>query len=352
MEHPEISQFTTLDFLTWREVGALELTPKFQRREVWKTPGKSFFIDSLLREMPVPPIFIRLGQSADKKRTVREIIDGQQRLRAVLDFTDDRYALSSSLENVNAGRRYSSLSESDKDLILRYSFLCEIFKNISDAEVLEVFARVNTYSVGLNAQELRNGRYFGFFKQSAYSLALSHLEFWRRHRIFTESAIARMLEVELTSELMVAQLAGQQDKKRAIDTFYAEKDESFPERQITERRFRQTIDVINESVSEILGESEFRRPPLFYTLFCVIYHRLFGLPEELALGGGKGKLAKDDMLNIGGVLLSLSDKILAAKQGEVLSSSDSVFVAACLRQTDNIRPRRIRFERVYKDAFK
>src|SRR4051812_27577174 len=83
MERPEISQFTSLDFKEWHEAGTLLLTPKFQRREVWKPSARSFFIDSLLRDVPIPPIFLRLAQSEDRKRAVREVVDGQQRLRTV-----------------------------------------------------------------------------------------------------------------------------------------------------------------------------------------------------------------------------------------------------------------------------
>ena len=97
--------------------------------------------------------------------------------------------------------------------------MCLMFGDISDGEVLETFARLNTYAVKLNAQELRNGRFFGLFKQSAYTLAFEHVEFWRRNGIFSERNIARMLEVELTSELLIALLDGLQDKKnRSTDS--------------------------------------------------------------------------------------------------------------------------------------
>src|SRR5437764_10209312 len=97
-------------------------------------------------------------------------------------------------------------------------FICEVFQGISDAEILEIFARLNQYSVPLNTQELRNGKYFGFFKQSAYRLAHTYVDFWRKHKLFSERAMARMTEVEFTSELMIAALDGLQDKKKSIDT--------------------------------------------------------------------------------------------------------------------------------------
>lgn len=192
MDKPEISHFTTLDFAGWNEAGDLILTPKFQRRgDIWKTPARSYFIDSILNGIPIPPIFLRLAQSADRKRIVREVIDGQQRLRALLDFYNDEFALTKGVTEFGTSR-FSQLSTEAQQKIRTASFMCEVFSNISDREVLQIFARVNTYSVGLNAQELRNGQYFGRFKQTAYRLAFKHLEAWRRNKVFTESSIARM----------------------------------------------------------------------------------------------------------------------------------------------------------------
>ena len=94
------------------------------------------------------------------------MIDGQQRLRALLDFYGNKYALSKAVENVG-GKRFSQLSDEQQKQIERSSFLCEVSKSIADEDVLEVFARVNTYSVGLNAQELRNGKYFGLFDEKS-----------------------------------------------------------------------------------------------------------------------------------------------------------------------------------------
>src|SRR5579872_1259686 len=351
MERPDRASFSTLDFQTWQEIGTLSLTPKFQRRAVWKVPARSYFIESLLDEIPVPPIFLRITQSEDKKRTIREVIDGQQRLRAVLDFVDDKYALSRSAVRNHGGRRFSELNEEAKDKIRNYSFACEVFKSLSDGEVLEIFARVNTYSARLNSQELRNGMYFGFFKRTTYNLAHEHLEFWRQHGIFSEGNIARMLEVEFTSELLIAQIAGLQDKKKSIDGFYADYDELFPEQALVEGQFRSTIDAINNALGDSLGETEFHRPPLFYTLFCSTFHRLFGMPGVDTPTPQKGRLPKKELQALRDGVILLSDKLTAAKQEEEIARPDVAFVNACLRQTDNLRPRQLRFDRLYKESF-
>lgn len=350
MEKSERSSYTALDFMAWSETQAMVLAPKFQRRGVWSTPARSYFIDSLIRGMPVPPLYLRVKQSEDRTRIIREVVDGQQRIAAVLDFINGKYSLSRSLGPEYGGKRFEDLEVTHQDSIREFSFICEILHGVSDAEVLEIFARLNTYSVQLNRQELRNGTYFGQFKQSAYSLAHEHLEFWRRHKLFTERGVARMSEVELTSELITAQIDGLQDKKKSIDRFYAKYDEEFKLRSQNEVRFRKTIDAINDSIGDVLKESAFNRPPLFYSLYCAVFHRVFGLPNQ-SITTPKKRLTADERHNLKMGVLQLSEKLGDARRHEPVPEKYSPFVAACLRQTDNLRPRQTRLQFIYSQAF-
>lgn len=351
MQRPERSVYSPSDFLQWRASQSLVLTPKFQRRGVWKPAARSFFVDTLLREMPIPPIYIRLTQAPDHKSIVREVIDGQQRVSAVLDFIAGGYRLSRSLQAPWAGKSFDKLKTEEQHKIMTYSFPSEVFQGVSDLEVLEVFSRLNTYSVSLNAQELRNGRYFGPFKQCAYGLAHQHLEFWRRHRAFTERNIARMLEVEFVSEVMIAMLAGMQDKKKSVDTFYEANDEQFKKRPLVEKRFREVSDQINDAFPNGLGDTEFRRSPLLYTLYCVVIHRQFGL-KGMDVATPRKSVPKDGLVRLSEAAYTLSEKIERARAHESVPESYVKFVSACLTQTDNIKPRETRFRALYRATFK
>lgn len=347
---PDRSTFTTYDFLQWREAKALRLAPKFQRRGVWTTPARSYFIDTLIRGLPVPPIYLRVTQAADHKSIVREVVDGQQRIAATMDFVDGQYALSKNLDATYAGLTFDDLTLAQQSQIREYGFPCVVFSGISDAQVLEIFARLNTYSVSLNAQELRNGKYFGKFKQAAYRLARQELEFWRGTNLFSERNIARMLEVEFTSELMIAQIAGMQDKKKSISDFYEEFDEKFPDQTIVQDRFSATLDTIADVMYDRISETEFRRTPLFYSLHCAVYHRMYGLPE-LDLPTPKKRLNLGEKSQLRNRVEHLSDVLLAARAEEEYPKKYAPFVKACLSQTDNLHPRQIRTTRIYADTF-
>jgi hypothetical protein len=350
MNKPDRSAYTPLDFQDWHLRGVLSIQPKFQRREVWSTPKKSYLIDTILKQMPVPPIFLRVAQAETKNKIVREVIDGQQRISAVLGFMEGKFSLSKPQAAEHGAARFDKLSDAKQDLIRQFSFICESFQGISDVEVLEIFARVNTYSVPLNRQELLNGKYFGFFKSSAYRLAYEHLEFWRRQGLFSETAIARMSEAELTSELLIILIAGMQHKKDTIESFYEKFDPEFPEQVKVESRFRTTVDTIQKILGEDLKSTEFRRSPFFYTLFAVVAHRLFGVPKQEA-PRKKGNLGSAEIQKARDAFLRISEVISAGKEAKPGGDFSSAFIDACLKSTDKLQQRQIRFNTIYERAF-
>ena len=136
MARPERTTYTPLDFIQFREANSLILVPKFQRRGVWRIPQRSYFIDTLVRNMPVPPIYLRATQSEDKKRMVREVVDGQQRISAVLDYIDGKYSLSKTLDAPYKGMSFDELKPKDQDAVRGYSFICEVLQGVSDSRTL------------------------------------------------------------------------------------------------------------------------------------------------------------------------------------------------------------------------
>lgn len=342
------------------------LSPKFQRRPIWKTTAKAYLMDTLLRDFPVPPIHIRLAE--DPTTGVRrEIIDGQQRLRALFDFVEGNLRLSSSLDGPWAGRTYDQLSDHLQSRLKLYKFHIFQYQGVDDETVLQIFSRINTYSVTLNAQELRNGKWFGQFKQAVYSLALEHLEFWRQFRIFTENGIARMLEAELVGELLIMQLDGLQDKKASIDSFYSALDDEWGskpvlfeyrgekkptnwlDRQESAERLRNVFAEIGESVGQFLSDSEFRRVPLFYTLYGAIYHRLYGLPR-LNLATPRRSLTSQARRKLLFAVTELSDLLADKPAQDELRGWRREFLVSSARQTDNVGPRQTRLKILWERA--
>lgn len=275
-----MSPYPVSDFLQWNGADQLVLTPKFQRRDVWQAKAKSYLIDTIIRRMPIPPIFLRLKTTTNPPRTLREVVDGQQRLRCVISFIAGGFPILGVHNQEFADKHYDDLPEDVQQEILSYKFIVNTLDNISDAEVLRIFARLNTYTEKLKAQELLNAEFFGAFKQIAFDIALRYYPFWIANKIFTDAKIARMAEAEFTSELVISMISGiRQTKSVQIRSFYKLYDDDFPRAREVSDRFDAVINTISQAYGVELGKSQFRRLPLFYSLFLAVYDRQFGLPR-------------------------------------------------------------------------
>jgi hypothetical protein len=285
------TQYKVADFVNWQRGGSLVLNPKFQRRPVWKKGAKSYLIDTILRGLPIPIIFLR-DLPADLRTLApkRDVVDGQQRLRTIFAFINsellsdfdqarDEFVIDATHNEELGGQNFAQLSAANKQQILDYQFSVHIFPaDTDDREILQIFARMNSTGLKLNAQELRNAEYYGKFKTLAYQLATEHLAQWREWHIFSDNAIARMNEVELSSEFMMLIAHGTLDKnKKAIDDFYEKYDDSFPDGPEVARRFRGTFEAIESVLDTESIATLFNTRTLFFALFAAIYGLQYGL---------------------------------------------------------------------------
>jgi Protein of unknown function DUF262 len=118
MQQLPIAPYPISDFLEWEYAKQLELTPKFQRRSVWSPKAKSFLIDTILRQMPIPSIFLRLKLNPQQRKTIREVVDGQQRLRTILGYVRGEFDIMKAHNPEFAGARYSDLPDDVQRRIL------------------------------------------------------------------------------------------------------------------------------------------------------------------------------------------------------------------------------------------
>ena len=202
--------YKVVDFVNWLKNGQLKLSPEFQRRSVWKVGAKSYLIDTIVRGMPIPIIFLRDKRTnIDQFEPIREVVDGQQRLRTVLSFvcpqyledfnpSRDAFTVSKAHNQAIAGLLFTQLDEETRRSILDYEFDTHILPSkIDDREIIQIFRRMNSTSYTVNKQELRNSGFFGQFKTSLYNLAAEQLQRWRKWGMFSEDDISRMEEVAL-----------------------------------------------------------------------------------------------------------------------------------------------------------
>ncbi len=157
--------------------GLLDLQPKFQREYVWSTRPElpSRLIESLLLEIPIPPIYF--GKVPDGRL---EVIDGQQRLTALVNFVSNKAPLRKLHRMSSLNHKFfKDLAKDQQEKILDTPIRSIVIDAGANTELrYEVFERLNRGSMVLNEQELRNCVYRGPFND-----LLAELErdmYWRK----------------------------------------------------------------------------------------------------------------------------------------------------------------------------
>lgn len=146
----------------------LVIKPDFQRDIVWAKSSQTRFIDSLIKQLPIPSLCISL----DHKTQKRLVIDGLQRISSIIYFLSEEDFRLSSLDDIDhriSGKtnnyikeKYSDLYERVENLTIPVTILrCDYTKKSHTNYLFTIFHRLNTGGNKLNNQEIRNCIYQG-----------------------------------------------------------------------------------------------------------------------------------------------------------------------------------------------
>jgi hypothetical protein len=275
-----LQTYTISDFLQWSEEKFLTLNPDFQRREVWTSSARIYLIDTILRGLPIPKVFIRTKIDLKTRKSIREVVDGQQRLRAILDFANDKFALSNRAKEFK-GYRYSTLPEELQEAFLSYEISVDQFVNASDSTVLEIFARINTYTASLRPAEMRHAKYQGEFKWTVREYAKKWEVLWDSIELISKRSRFRMED-----DAVMAQMFGIHiDGVMSADDKYLESlyklylyDDDFTEASEIGKRVDESIDLILRNFRDVLV-GPLASAPHFIMLYAAVGHAEFGIPS-------------------------------------------------------------------------
>jgi hypothetical protein len=290
MENRKIARvYQISDILQWSSSNTkgLVISPKYQRGKVWNDKAKSYLMDSIIRGFPIPPIFIRQIVDSTTKQTYREIIDGQQRIRAILEYLSDEYAISKSHNKDFGGQLFSQLDEEVKDKILEYEIFVQIVSEKDESNIYDMFARLNSNNIPLNRQELRNAKYWGEIKIFIYEYSVNTRKLFIKYKTFEEKQIARMADIEFLSWIVIMLMEGTvTDTQTSVDAFYNKYNEDFDCAEIIQDKLDFLFEIIND-IFENLGNTIycFKRKTYMYTLLSFLNHQVYGMEylEEIGL---------------------------------------------------------------------
>ena len=261
--------------------GNLEIRPPFQRKPVWAGRQKCALIELILCGLPVPEIFMQVTTTSEGE-TKYAVIDGQQRVRTVLQFVgcdedpgeeeNNKFALEK-LEGDSRWKNltFEDLSPQERQSFYGYDFATRILHTSSDDEVRDMFRRLNRYLTPLNAQELRNATYSGPFM--VLVTRLGDDDYWAANGIVAPAAIRRMRDVEFVSELVIGVLHGPQGGSgRILDEYYKQYEDcedEFPEQREAEKLFAESLRIVRKTLPDIM-KTRWRNRTDFYTLFVAV----------------------------------------------------------------------------------
>lgn len=228
----EPQTYTIAEILKWQADGEVELNPKFQRGSVWSTPAKSYLIDSILNGYPIPKLLFRTTVDRDSRRTLRDVVDGQQRLRTIFQFADGKLTLGRKAPDYE-GKNYRTLEPEQKDTFLNYKLTCEQLLGASDEDVLEVFLRINSYTVPVNEAELRNASYENPLSDMVKLLVETSTFLWDLGVVSARQRV-RMLDQSILAELISYYVDGVTDGGESRITKFYKKTAEFTEAQLPE----------------------------------------------------------------------------------------------------------------------
>lgn len=210
--------------------GKFNYNPPYQRQSVWTDEKQSYFIDSILRNFPIPPIFLHRKIDDNTGRTSFDVIDGKQRLTAIARFIENEIPAANEYGTGDAdspidGKYFSDLSSDHtlsefKSYFWKYDLPIEFIDPTDNGLIEEVFDRLNRNGEPLNGQELRNAQFHS--SEILKAVDILHEDEYMKERLWVTD-LARMEDREFCSECLFSahqkQVIGSSQK--ILDDLYA-----------------------------------------------------------------------------------------------------------------------------------
>jgi hypothetical protein len=197
------------DLLRMHTDGDLEIQPDFQRDFIWKSTDQTRFVDSLIKQLPIPSMCF----AYDFKQSKWIVIDGLQRISTIIRFLNgDDWRLSdledidkvlsgksaATIRNAKSGELKQIYTRVQNQTIPINVLRCDLTKRSHNEYLFTIFHRLNSGGVKLNNQEIRNCIYTGSLNkalkemdQNAHWLAINNMEPQKNYRFVKQEAILR-----------------------------------------------------------------------------------------------------------------------------------------------------------------
>lgn len=262
---------TIVDYCRALTSKEIRINREYQRSDkVWPPAAKSFLIETILLEYPIPKLLLSQHTDARTRRSHKEIVDGQQRSATIRSYFEGEFKISrySDMERL-AGRKLDELEEDDQRRFLEYGLAIDLMVGATTGQIRETFRRINSYTVPLNPEEQRHAVFQGAFKWYIYEITKRFEGSFLEMGLFDQKGLVRMKDAKLLCEVIHALLNGiKTTNRKHLDALYRSKDKEFPEREEIDRRLCSVVDFL-------LGQPDIHRsalmkPYLVYSLMLAV----------------------------------------------------------------------------------
>jgi len=273
---PSVTNPTIATIYKEIESGNLILRPDFQRKFVWTHEHQEQFIDTILKGLPFPEIYVCEGE-VDLKllKTTRYVIDGQQRLTTIKRYIDGKYD-----KPLSTVPRYDDLSDERKTDFLSYQIVVRDIGTVDETTVREIFRRINLTKFKLEDVEIHNAVYDGCFIKSAKEILENTM--LEQYGVFKESEFTRMADLHFILLVMATlENGGYFAQDREVESNISEFNDEYPNKDIMIEYLIRTFNVINEL--DLPLDSIWFRKSNFFTLVVELVRHIEELPHDLKL---------------------------------------------------------------------
>ncbi len=259
---------------------SLIIDSTYQRRSVWGERDRIRLVETMLLNLVIPELFFwKASTDPETGKSITHIVDGQQRINAIIDFIDGKFRLKEAhlLEQEAkakwANKAFSQLAPEEKTTIWNYQFMIiEIDPAASRDDIVRMFRRLNLTDYNLNDQERRNSMHGEF---AVLARELSENVFWEKYRLFNTTNIKRMKDVEFCATIILLCRNGiiDQTDQKALNQAYEELQENYTSAETDKGMIINAINIADKFVDDDTKKFLQRKAQL-YTLFSLVFYSI------------------------------------------------------------------------------
>lgn len=259
--------------------GTLIIDNTYQRRSVWSEKDKIRLIETILLNLIIPELFFWPAETdPETGESIIHIVDGQQRIKAITSFISNefklkkQYLMEDETKESYGNMFFKNLPAETRQAFWNYKLMIiEIDRKATRENIVNMFRRLNLTDYNLNDQEKRNSISGDF---AALTRELSELPFWEKYKLFNNTDIKRMKDVEFCGSLVLLYRQGiiDQTDQRALNQAYEDLQNNYIDAENDKCAIISAIDLIkNFFVSDEILKFLKRKAQL-YSLFSVVFY--------------------------------------------------------------------------------